>query len=221
MPYTIFLICFGVGAGFVILSTLFGAIMGHMDAGGGDASFDGAELGGDMGSLDGSFDADFDASIGDASGSFDIGGLDADSIGLAGHIFGQGVSPFKPMIIATFLTIFGGAGLLMNPHLFWLFSVPLALFFGLAASFLLFRFVYVPLYKFQGRGVIEKQRLVGLSASVTESIPQGGFGKIKYVADGNRYTAPAKAEDGSAIPRGSDVQIMYIERNAFFVKTKF
>ena len=286
MPQTLFTICFGVGAGFVILSALFGAIMGQFDSGG-DASFDGAELGGDManidggfdtsfdGSLDGGFDTSFDGSLdggfdtsfdGGLDGSFDTsldggfdGGLDADigsldgafaadagsvganfgtttgilnagaidggldtDIGWVGYILGQGVSPFKPMIIATFLTIFGGIGLLLSPHWLWIFSVPMALLAGFLSAFLLFRLVYVPLHKLQSKGVVEKQGLVGLTATITESIPEGGFGKIKYVtADGNSYSAPAKSEDGNALPRGTDVQIMYIERNAFFVKTKY
>jgi len=229
MLHTIFLICFGVGAGFVILSSLFGAIAGQF-GGGGDASFDGAEMSGDLGmDLDTDFDIDLDVGgdigLGGAAGesvSFDTGGLDgnADGGGFVGYILGHGVSPFKPMVIATFLTLFGGSGLLMQDR-FWPFALAAAILIGLASAFLLFRLVYVPLHKLQSHGVVEKQRLVGLSATVAEAIPQGGFGKINYIADGNRYTAPAKAEDGEAIARGSAVQIMYIERNLFFVKIKF
>ena len=197
--HSVFLICFGVGAGFVILSFLIGALTGQADAGGAD--------GADIGDLDAGFDAE--ASVG-----FDVGA------GVNTSTLGMGVSPFKPMIIATFLTVFGGVGLLLFARLYWFFALPAALLAGLAAGYALLRFVYVPLYRYQSRGVIEKQKLVGLNASVTVGIPQGGFGKIKYVADGNVYSAPAKAEGGGAIARGCAVQIIYIEKNTFYVRQK-
>ena len=220
MVHALFIVCFGVGAGFVILSFLFGEALGHLGGGADvDASFDGVEAAGDIGGFD--TDAgDFDLDAGGIDAGADASGFDADAGDFDAHVHGAGVSPFKPMVIAMFLTVFGGSGLLLDGGFTWFFALPLAIAIGLAAAFCLYRFVYVPLYKYQGRGVVEKQRLVGLTATVTEAIPQGGFGKIKYVADGNVYNAPAKAEDGGGITRGSTVQIMYIEKNAFFVKTK-
>ena len=230
MVHTVFVICFGVGAGFVVLSFIFGEALGLLGIGGdasADASgFDGVDSAGDPGDF-GDF-GDFDA--GGFENSADAGGFHADVSGAGGEwgdapgfdarALTHKVSPFKPMVIATFLTVFGGTGLLFDSRMLWMFALAGAAFCGLAVAFALLRFVYVPLYKYQGRGVVEKQRLVGMSATVTEGIPQGGFGKIKYVVEDNAFTAPAKAEDGGIIPRGSAVQIMYIEKNAFFVKIK-
>jgi len=208
MIHALFIICFGVGVGFVVLSFIFGEAVGHLFGGGTDVDVD----------MDLDLDLDVDIDAGGLDTDVD---LDLDVSGGDGHSFGHGVSPFKPMIIATFLTVFGGMGLLFDLRMMSLLALPLALALGLLAGFLLLRFVYVPLYKYQSRGVVEKQKLIGLHAMVTEPIPQGGYGKIKYsTSDGNSYNAPAKADDSAPIPRGSAVRITFIEKNTFFVKTK-
>ena len=227
MIHALFIICFGVGAGFVILSFIFGEALGHL-FGGSTSGTDGADfdMTVDAGGLDTDMDVDIDVGGLDAGADvdIDIGGVDTGAdldMDVGGHFHGHGVSPFKPMIIATFLTVFGGAGLILDIRLLSWIALPAALALGLFAGFLLLRFVYVPLYKYQSRGVVEKQKLIGLHAMVTEPIPQGGYGKIKYsTSDGNSYNAPAKSEDSTPILRGSAVRITFIEKNTFFVKVK-
>jgi membrane protein implicated in regulation of membrane protease activity len=90
----------------------------------------------------------------------------------------------------------------------------------LVTGYLVLRFVVAPLSKHQNAGAVEKQSLIGHNAAVSEAIPQGGFGKITYYANGNTFSAPAKAENGGAISKNETVEIVIIERNTYFVRKK-
>lgn len=195
---TVFFICFGVGAGFTVISFLLGELLGHLDLGGAD-----------VGDADINFDVNPEMDIGPG---FDpeIGG--PDEVGT--------ISPLKPSIIAAFLTVFGGVGLLLIRRFDWLFSVIGAGLLGLLAAYLIFRFIMVPLSKRQNTSAVEKQNLIGHNAAVSEAIPQGGFGKITYYANGNTYSAPARAESGGAIGRKATVEIVGIEKHTYFVREK-
>jgi membrane protein implicated in regulation of membrane protease activity len=98
--------------------------------------------------------------------------------------------------------------------------LPLAGLLGAAVSFLIYRFVVVPLSKAQNTSAVEIQSLVGHKAKVTEKIFQGGFGQITYHVNGNTYNSPARSENGGEIARGAGVEIIYIQDNTYFVREK-
>ncbi len=134
-----------------------------------------------------------------------------------GSMDANGVSPFKPTVIAAFLTVFGGVGLILknsSPISTLIISAGL----GVLVALLFFYFILTPLYRAQNTSSVEKQSLIGKQAMVSEAIMQGRYGKITYIVNGNTYSAPAKSEDGSAIERKSSVSIVYIEKNTFFVR---
>jgi membrane protein implicated in regulation of membrane protease activity len=163
-----FLICFGVGAGYTVISFFLSGVISVFD-----------------------FDTDFD-------------------------LFGGAVSPFKPSVIAAFVTVFGGVGLLtLKFGMFAALSVSAAL--GMVIAYAMYRFVIIPLNRAQNTSAVEKQALIGCAAKVTEGIPQGKYGKITYYANGNTYSAPAKSEDGGEIARGAEVKIVYIDKNTYYV----
>jgi len=137
-----------------------------------------------------------------------------------GHSDGDvtSISPLKPHVIATFIIVFGGAGLLLLRVVAPLTAVPLAALIGVAAAFLFYRVIVVPLSRAQSTTAIEIQSLVGHKAQVTERIPEGQFGKITYKVNDSTYTAPARAEDGNEIARNTFVEIVHIEKNAYFVR---
>lgn len=197
---TFFFICFGVGAGFTIISFLFGELLGHIDAGDIDidTGFDTHIDGGLDTNIDGGFDTHIDAHAN----------------------CGSGVSPLKPSVIASFLTVFGGTGLLMIRRYDWIFSLISAGLLGMLVAYLIFRFIIVPLNKSQNTSAVEKQSLIGHNAVVSEFIPQGGYGKITYYAMGNTYSSPAKSESGEPINKKDNVEIVYIEKNTYFVRKK-
>ena len=141
---------------------------------------------------------------------------------LLGEFLGHGdtghMSPLKPSVIASFIVVFGGSGLLLVRMTTPLFAVPLAGLIGLAVAYMFYQFIITPLSKAQNTTAIEIQSLIGHSAKVTVKIPQGKFGKITYKVNDSTYTAPAKAEDGNEIDIHTSVEIVYIENNAYYVR---
>lgn len=135
-------------------------------------------------------------------------------VDLEGSIF----SFLRPMVIAVFLTVMGGVGLILTPRIASPFVFGISVVSGLFVGCLLHRLVIVPLHKMQNTSAYNKQDLIGTTAKVALTIPQGGYGKIKYTVSGSVVTSPAKSADGGGINKDNDVTIMYIEDNTYFVK---
>ncbi|MCL2574276.1 MAG: NfeD family protein [Defluviitaleaceae bacterium] len=131
------------------------------------------------------------------------------------------VSPFKPILIAFFLTVFGGLGLIFVPvfPVAWM-VIGVAAAGGLGLSYLIFRFVVVPLHRWQNTSAHDRQSTIGVTAKVAETIPQGGYGKISYTYDDKILSGPARSEDGNEIERNTVVEIVYIEKNTYHVRPK-
>ena len=140
------------------------------------------------------------------------GGVESDS----------GLSFLRPSVGATFLVVFGGVGLLVDGLVpFAGIAAAIAFFAGLFMSLAFNRFVLLPLKRLENTSAVDRQMLIGQEATVIEQIPQGKFGKISFTtARGNKHSAPAKSEDGNAIPRYAAVEIIYIEKNTYFVRLK-
>lgn len=197
----IFQICFATGVLFTVVSFVLGRISDFADTG--------TDIDLDM-DVDMDMDADLDVSV--------EGGAELDA-GTVTDASGVPVSPLKPIIITTFVTVFGGAGMIcMIKGLSQAAAAVLALFSGLAVSFLLYRFVVVPLYRAQNTSAISQKVLKGALAKVTLAIRGSRFGKISYTVNGNTYSAPAKSVDGTDIEREAPVVIINIEKNTFYVK---
>lgn len=130
----------------------------------------------------------------------------------------SGASPFKPVIIAIFLAVFGGIGLILYPDKTYVWALGISFIVASIISYCMYKFVVVNMYNAQNTSAVDVQSLVGHTATVTEKIPEGKFGKITYVVNGNTYTAPAKSIDGGEISRGLDVKIVLIEKHIFFVR---
>jgi membrane-bound ClpP family serine protease len=60
--------------------------------------------------------------------------------------------------------------------------------------------------------------VVGLTASIVTPIPENGVGEIAYIQGGTRYTAPARAEKGTAISYGKPVRVTRIAGTQFYVE---
>jgi membrane protein implicated in regulation of membrane protease activity len=133
-----------------------------------------------------------------------------------GMVFGF----LKPSLIAIFLVVMGGLGLILTPRLEGLTLIVAAISF-MAALFvagMLNRFVIIPLQKAQNTSAFNMQDTIGMSATVISPIPQNGYGKIRYSVSGSVVTSPAKSEDGTAVPAGEAVSIIYVEKNTYFVR---
>lgn len=157
---------------------------------------------------------------------FDAGG-DHGDVGTGGHAEAgfdhsgmPGMSLFSPTIIASFVTALGGFGMVFSrieaTHSVWV-SAPLSGLCGLAIAggvFWLFNTIFA---KTQSSSESRVATLVGLNATVITPIPQHGVGEIAYVQAGSRYTAPARAESGGAVPGGATVRIHRVVGTQFYV----
>lgn len=141
------------------------------------------------------------------------------------HIDGSGVSPtftvfpLKPITVVSFLTVFGGVGLMgtrskLGAVIVFILAIVIALFI----SFLLYKFIVVPLYKAQNTSAITQHQLIGLKAEVISPIFENGFGTIAYVVNGSKYNAPAQHINKRSVPQGEEVMIYEIVNNVFYVQ---
>jgi len=140
-----------------------------------------------------------------------------------GEVFdfdGVGFVFLKPKVLALTITVMGGVGLILTPRMGSYLAFPISLASGLFAGFLLYRLVILPLFRLQHTSTHDKQSLIGSMAKVALTIPQGGFGKIKYAVNGSLVTSPARTEDGSGIAKDTDVVITSIKNNAYYVQER-
>lgn len=140
-------------------------------------------------------------------------------VGHAGHEL-PGFSPLSPTTIASFVTAFGGFGLIFSKidatSSAWL-SIPLALLGGFVIATLVFA-VFSKIFRAtQSSSEGRVAELFGQSATVITPIAAGGVGEIAYVQGGTRYTACARTDDESAIPAGDKVRIVRVAGSQFYV----
>lgn len=150
----------------------------------------------------------------------DFADFDGD-LDLDGDMPGLTVSPLKPIVIVSFITVFGGVGLMteqagLSPTLMLLVALGAAVI----VAWGIYRFVVVPLYRAQNTSSVSQQELIGRTATISLRIKNDGFGSIAYVVNGNSYNAPAKSVDGTDIERGAEVVIVRLERNVYYVKRR-
>ena len=131
---------------------------------------------------------------------------------------------FQPKLIAAFLIVAGGVGIIMTRQMDGAFAagiiLTISVLSGLFIAGLIHRFIIIPLHNAQNTSAFDKQATIGTTATVTSPIPQGGYGKIRYNISGSVVTSPAKSDDGGEIKNGENVNIVYIEGSTYFVRRK-
>jgi hypothetical protein len=165
--------------------------------------------------------------VGSHFGGSDLGGNDlghhADTTNSGDS---HGLSQFSwllifinPIVLVSFLTIFGGMGIIGTVYMRWVSILVflLALASGVLVAFVLYKLIAVPLYKSENTSNVHQGQLIGTAAEVDTGILKDGFGKIKYSVNSIRYTAPAKHIEGKALIQGQKVVICRIEENVFYV----
>lgn len=133
-----------------------------------------------------------------------------------------GISIFSPTIIASFITAFGAFGLIFTefePTKKVIISAPLSPISATAVAGVLFVFLRSVFSHTQSSSESHIARLAGTAASVVSPIPENGVGEIAYVVSDTRYTAPARSENGAAIPNGKLVTITRVVGTQFYVKS--
>jgi membrane protein implicated in regulation of membrane protease activity len=151
--------------------------------------------------------------------------------GLSGHAFGHGGSfdaghgadggqahgdhgartPFLNFgTVTAFMTWFGGIGYLVAAYsrLVALGTVVLALLGGVVGAGIIFVFMAKVLAPDQKPLNPADYYLPGTLGRVTVTIPSHGTGEIVYTQAGTRKTVAARAADGSAIAKGTEVVVL-------------
>lgn len=125
----------------------------------------------------------------------------------------------KPVIIFAVLAAFGAVGwiLSLQDRPLWLILLISLILAFLVATFLS-RFVLLPMYKAQHTSIFNKDKLSGIEAEVILDISHEKIGSIKYIVEGNSFTAPAKTINEREIKRGETVIIIRNEKNVFYVE---
>ncbi|HEU0008747.1 MAG TPA: NfeD family protein [Verrucomicrobiae bacterium] len=131
-----------------------------------------------------------------------------------------GMSIFSPIIMAAFVTSFGGFGTIFHQipatRSAWL-SAPLAAVCAVSVTSLLLWLLHQLFRRTDSSSESKVGGLVGVSATVITPIPQHGVGEIAYVDSGSRYTAPARSESGCAVASGQTVKIHRVVGTQFYV----
>jgi membrane-bound ClpP family serine protease len=157
-----------------------------------------------------------------------LGGHDAHiDIGTGGHAEAgfqdsgiPGLSPFSPTTICSFITAFGGFGLIFSrieaTQKVWV-SMPLSILGGLVIAGAVLWLFGAIFHATQSSSESHVGTLVGHTATVITPIPPSGVGEIAYVQAGTRYTAPAREQNGAAVGNGQTVKITRIAESQFYV----
>jgi membrane protein implicated in regulation of membrane protease activity len=161
-----------------------------------------------LGHLFGGHDAHVDVGAGGhAESGLDHGGM-------------PGLSPFSPTVVASFITAFGGFGLMLSrieaTQSPWI-SAPLAALGGLLIAAGVISLFGTIFRKTQGSSESRVGMLIGLTGTIITPIPMNGVGEIAYVDRGSRYTAPARNERSAPINAGQTVTIVRMVGSQMYV----
>ena len=180
-----YVICFGVGLVFTLVSAFMSDVFGGHDAGAGH----------------------------EGAGGHAEAGLGAHDM--------PGFSALSPTTIASFITAFGGIGMVLTKFEAtkspWI-SVPLSAVGGLLIAgmvLMLFRMVF---RHTQASSEARVSKLIGTTGTIITPIPTKGVGEIAYVNGGTRYTAPARSINEGEIANGQAVKITRIVGSQFYVE---
>ncbi len=186
----IYFILFAVGVGYAIIAGVMGGLS-QIDVPGVDLDIPGVEL--EPGEPDIHLELPFDHDISH--------NVDHPEVGF---------SPLSPITIATFITAFGGVGLITNnlTALSPIWGLLISSASGLAISGMMYVFYGRVLGATQSSSQVRQGETIGKTAEVVAPIPAGEVGAVAFIARGTRVQSPARSADGTAIPRGTLVKIV-------------
>jgi len=137
------------------------------------------------------------------------------------HTGMPGISFFSPTVMASFVTAFGGLGIIFSrieaTSKPWI-SAPLSALGGVLIAAGVFSLFQKLFSKTQSSSESLVASLVGQEGTIISPIPQNGVGEVAYVQAGTRYTAPARAEGGVPIAAGDSVKITRTVGSQFYVQ---
>jgi membrane protein implicated in regulation of membrane protease activity len=142
--------------------------------------------------------------------------------GHTGHPSGHAgsVSPFNFVTITAFLAWFGGAGYLLTRYsgLTFLIAITIAVVCGLAGAAIIFSFLTRVLISQEEVMDPADYDMVGVLGSISSPVREGGTGELIYSQAGTRRSCGVRAEDGTAIAKGTEVVVTRYERGIAYVR---
>jgi membrane protein implicated in regulation of membrane protease activity len=193
-----YLLCFLVGFSLSVLSFLAGAVNIHLPFHM-HLPFHGAHHAGGV----------------SAGGPAHGGGLKSASMKSGGHM-----SWLNASTILAFLAWFGGVGYILTKHSHFVAVATLsfALLAGLFAGLLVFQFM-VRVVKATSTPMLDwDYRVEGTVGTVSMSIRENGTGEVIFVQNGGRKSTGARSEDGTSLPKGTEVVIARYDDGIAYVK---
>ena len=200
-----YLVCFLVGLGLSLLSF----VLSHF-------SFHFHLHGGDMG---GHVHVHVGEGAGHVAGHVITGGHAAHA-GAHGATTEAPLSPINFGTVAAFLGWFGGCGYLLTRYSsFWsLIGLGISVVAGLAGGALVFAFLSQLVSPDENLNPLDYE-MVGVLGHVTSAIREGGTGELVYSQEGTRRTCGARADEGVAIAKGTEVVVTRYEKGLAYVRT--
>ena len=166
----------------------------------------------------GAFEADVGADV-----SVDVGAdvsMDGDIVGGDAGVGDVHFPLFSPIVIACFVTAFGGGGI-VGLKLFPfapILSLPVALGTGVVVGLLVGLLVAKIFKVVQVNAVTTAKSIIGTIAEVSESIPAAGVGEITFTGKGSRISGPARSEENIDIKRHAMVTITRTVGGLYYVR---
>lgn len=222
-----YVVIFLVGVFYTLVSLIISGVSGAFHSHG---DFGGSDVEGHMGGADAGH-VHFDVGhtvhahgvavdhghVGDAGGHH--GSAGGDGPGLSQSLLSWFTMIFNPLVAVSFLTVFGGMGIMGLKYFKWNSVIVLlvALGSGIIVAALLYNFIAKPIYRSENTSDVSRKELIGIQAEVITDILENGFGTIKYTVNSILYTAPARHIDQRAVKQGEKVFIYKIENNVFYI----
>lgn len=168
------------------------------------------------------FSGAFEAEVG-ADVSADVGadvGVDGDIVGGDAGVGDVHFPLFSPIVIACFVTAFGGGGIIgLKVFPFMpILSLPIALGTGVLVGLLVGLLVAKIFKAVQVNAVTTAKSIIGAIAEVSESIPAAGVGEITFAGKGSRISGPARCEENKDIKRHAMVTITRMVGGLYYVR---
>ena len=126
----------------------------------------------------------------------------------------------NPVTLAAFLAWFGGIGYLLTrfSSLWFVVGLGIALLSGVTGAGIIYLFLSRVLMSAEENLDPEDYNMVGVLGHLSMPIRQGGTGELIYSQEGTRRTCGARAEDGRAMAKGSEVVVTRYERGIAYVR---
>ena len=130
------------------------------------------------------------------------------------------ISPLNFVTLAAFLASFGGAGYLLTRFstVWFVTGLSLAIGSGLIGGTIVFLFLSRVLISQEEIMDPADYEMAGVLGRVSVPIRASGTGEIIYSQAGTRRTCGARGEDGSAIPKGTEVVVTRYQKGIAYVR---